>query len=255
MNPDALGAELGGEIAARRFKRRLDGSHQVVVLDHAVRAIEAHREERAALLHQRLGETGHANEGMAGNVHGEEESFARTVGHAPMQILLRGEGNRVHGEIKAAPCLPDARKEGFHRPVQLNIERHKDGGVDLARQGFDVGPGLLVEIRDGKLGALPSERPSTPISNRLIIRDADNEALLAGQGPAGSSKHLSSRPRVRACAWFGSACAWSACRSLSQRRAAVPLGAATPAAMVGTDWSRSSMDFAIRWKSFDPAAA
>ena len=34
----------------------------------------------------------------------------------------------------------------------------------------------------------------------------------------------------------------------------MPLGAATPAAMVGTDLSRSSIDFAIRWKSFDPGS-
>src|SRR5208282_6797971 len=133
-----------------------------------------------------------------------------------MQILLRGEGDRVHGEIEATPCLPDVRKDGFHRPLQVNIERHKDGGLDLVRQGFDVGPGLLVEISDGKLGALPPERPSTPISNRLIIRDADDETLLAGQGPAGSSRHVSSPRRVRACAWFGSARPWSACRSLSR---------------------------------------
>src|SRR5208282_4621415 len=85
---------------------------------------------------------------------------------------------------------------------------------------FDVGPGLLVEISDGKLGALPPERPSTPISNRLIIRDADDETLLAGQGPAGSSRHVSSPRRVRACAWFGSARPWSACRSLSRGEAA-----------------------------------
>src|SRR5208282_5247691 len=91
---------------------------------------------------------------------------------------------------------------------------------------FDVGPGLLVEIRDGKLGALPSERPGTPISNRLIIRDAGDEALLAGQGPAGIARHvtLPSSPRVRSWA-LRSSLLWcarlgSACRSLSQRRAA-----------------------------------
>ena len=126
-----------------------------------------------------------------------------------MQILLWGEGDRVHGEIEATPDLPDVRKDGFHRSLQVNIERHEDGGSELVRQGLDVGSGLLVEIRDGKLGALPSERPRTPIGNRLIVRDADDEALLTGEGPAGSSRHVSPLSRARACAWLGPAWRWS----------------------------------------------
>src|SRR6478735_3608701 len=55
-------------LADRALKRCLGHAHDVVVLHHHLAAIIGHREERAALAHQRLSEMRHANERPAGHL-------------------------------------------------------------------------------------------------------------------------------------------------------------------------------------------
>src|SRR4029450_4125378 len=43
MHPDALGAELGRQVACGRFQGRLHGPHDVVVLHHHLGAVVGHR--------------------------------------------------------------------------------------------------------------------------------------------------------------------------------------------------------------------
>jgi hypothetical protein len=54
IDADAARPEVGGEVAHARFQRRLGDAHDVVVLDHALAADVAERDDRAlAALHQR----------------------------------------------------------------------------------------------------------------------------------------------------------------------------------------------------------
>src|SRR5262249_33544680 len=48
MNANAFLAQFTSKIAAGRLERRLDGAHEVVVLDDLVGAVIAHREKRPA---------------------------------------------------------------------------------------------------------------------------------------------------------------------------------------------------------------
>src|SRR5690349_7926107 len=79
MDPDAPRAELIGEIAAGGFQRSLDWPHDIVVRDHALRAVVAHGEHSTAIFHQRRCELRHANEGVAGDVDRAAESLRGTV--------------------------------------------------------------------------------------------------------------------------------------------------------------------------------
>src|SRR6266511_2960040 len=100
MNPDSLRSELGGKVTRRRLQGGLDRTHDVVVLDHLLRTVIAHREQGATILHQGLGQLGHADERVARDVHGHQETVARTVGDPAVEILAGREGDGMKRDIK-----------------------------------------------------------------------------------------------------------------------------------------------------------
>ena len=118
-------AELVGEIAARRFERGLDRPHDVVVRHDPVGAIVAHREHGAAVLHQRRGEAGHADEGVAGDVHRLGEALGGAVEQAATQVLERREGDRMHQDVELAPALPDLVEHGLELAGDGDVERRR----------------------------------------------------------------------------------------------------------------------------------
>ena len=105
MDADALGPELVGEVPHRRFQRGLDRAHQIIVRDNLLGAVVAHRDQHAALGHQRLGELRHAHEGMAGDVHGGEESLDRAVDEPALEIRLGRRRSNARGN-RAGPIAP-----------------------------------------------------------------------------------------------------------------------------------------------------
>src|SRR6516162_5385960 len=54
-----LGPLSTRDIAHRAFERRLGDTHDVVILHHHLAAVVRHREQRAAVRHQRFGEIRH----------------------------------------------------------------------------------------------------------------------------------------------------------------------------------------------------
>jgi hypothetical protein len=56
---------------------------------------------------------GHADERVARDVHRHQESVARAVGDAAMQILAWREGNRVQGDVELAPGFLDRLENRF----------------------------------------------------------------------------------------------------------------------------------------------
>ena len=75
VDADVLVAEFGGEIAGGRLQGGLDRTHHVVMVHDLVGAVIAHRHQRAALFHQRLGQPRHFDEGIAGHAHRLQRSL------------------------------------------------------------------------------------------------------------------------------------------------------------------------------------
>jgi hypothetical protein len=55
----------------------------------------------------------------------------------------------------------------------------KIGASSAAARGLDVGLRLVVQIGDGEFGPERPEGPGTAVVDRVLVRDADDEALLA----------------------------------------------------------------------------
>ena len=62
MDANALGTDLRGDITDRSFERGLCNPHHIIVLHDHLAAVIGHREQGAAILHQRLCEMRHAHE-------------------------------------------------------------------------------------------------------------------------------------------------------------------------------------------------
>ena len=154
MNADALGPELGGHVAHRAFQRRLGDAHDVVVLHDHLAAVVAHGEERAAVLHQRLGEMRHADERPAGHVHGGEEAVARARrrrGRAACPSARRRWSGR---ENRACPTPSRcARTPPPSGPASSTSSGMKIGASSSRASGSTIFLGLVVEIGDRELGA------------------------------------------------------------------------------------------------------
>src|ERR1043165_2943436 len=179
MHADALGAELGRDVANGGFERRFGDAHDVVVLHHHLAAVIGHGEQRAAFAHQRLRQVRHADEGPARDVHGGEKPFLRHVDDTAAERVLRREGDRVHDEIQFAPLLLDRLKHRLHLSRNAGIERQQDRRFELPRERLDEFPGLVVEVSHRKLGSEGAKSARASPRDRILVGDADHEPLLA----------------------------------------------------------------------------
>ena len=184
-----LAAQLVGEVAAAGFERRLHRPHDVVVRHDLVGAVVAHREHRAAVLHQRRRQPGHAHERMAGDVHRLGEARGRAVEEAALQVFLRREGDRVHQDVEPAPLLVDRLEHRLELARRRDVERQEQRRLQLARQRLDVRPGLLVEVGDREVGAELAERLGAAVGDRAVVGDADDQRLGALQDGMGRRRH------------------------------------------------------------------
>ena len=144
--------------------------------------------------HQRLGEVGHAQERPDRDVHrGLAKPSRGHVGDAAAEGVLGREGDRVDEEVEPAPVGGDAVEDRFELAVRHHVHRQEDRRLDLARERLDVRLGLVVEVGDRELGAEGAEGAGAAPGDRLVVGDADDQALLAveqlrlhvGQGHAG----------------------------------------------------------------------
>jgi hypothetical protein len=158
VDPDALGTKLSREIAHRAFKSRLHRTHEVVILNDHLRAVIGHGRESTPLLHQGLGELGHADERPTGNIHGLEKALSRAIHHTPLQIRLRRESNRVQANVELAPLRSDLLEHSFQLAFDLEIERHEDRRAELLSERLDIRFCFVVEIGDGEIGAESMQR-------------------------------------------------------------------------------------------------
>ena len=174
-----LGPSLGGHVARGRLQRGFHWPHHIVVLYDHLGAVVGHREQRAAILHQRLGELGHAHERPAGQLHGLQKTFLGAVDHASLQVLLRCEGDRVQAQVEAAPFLGDGVEHGLELALLGQVERQQQRGVDFACQRLDIGSRPVIEVGDRDIGPERPEGLGTAPGNRLVVGYARDQRLLS----------------------------------------------------------------------------
>ena len=81
-------------------------------------------------------------------------------------------------------------------PVDAHVQRHEDRRLELARQRLDEALRLLVEIGDRELGAERAEGLGAAPGDRLVVGDADDQALLAFEQRRLARREWSCRPLV-----------------------------------------------------------
>ena len=185
MNADALGTQFRGNVANGCFKRRLRYAHHIVILDHHLATVIGHGEHGSAILHQWLGQMGHSHERPARDIHRLEEAVAADVHHASMECFLRGKGDRVQQEIELPPFLPDPFEHLLRLAFDHDIHRHEDRRLQCLCQRLDVLFGALVKIGHGEFSPERTKGLGAPPGDRLVVGDADDQALFALQRDLG----------------------------------------------------------------------
>ena len=171
--------QAAGQVTDGVLEGCLDRSHQAVVRNDLVRAVVAHRDEHAAIGHQRLRQLCHAHKGVAGDVHRGQEALDRAVDQVPLQIRLGGEGERVNQEIETPPFLADCREDGRHLRRLAHLQRQGQLGAVRAGERLDIGSRLLVEVGYRKARAGIAQSTGAAVGDRLIVGDAGNEPDFA----------------------------------------------------------------------------
>jgi hypothetical protein len=93
-------------------------------------------------------------------------------------------------EIESVPVSLDLLEHRLELAVNLDVKGHEDRRLERARQRFDVRLRLVVQIGDGELGAKRAESARAAPGDRVLIRDANHQALLALQAPkVGVERH------------------------------------------------------------------
>jgi hypothetical protein len=178
------GTQLGRKVAHAALQGRLDGPHGVVTLHHLVCAVVAPGEQAPSGAHQGLGELRHPDEGVTGDVHGREKPRKRAVDHAPLQVVLGHIGDRMNEEVQPAPLVADGPEEGIHLVGLLDIERHKDLGVQISGQGLDELSRFFGLVGDGLGGPQRLEPNGTAVGDAFFVCDPNHETLLPCEIPA-----------------------------------------------------------------------
>ena len=133
VDADVLLAEVPGEVAHGRVERRLRDAHHVVVRHRALAAEVRHRHDRAAAarLHQRLRRARARDERVRADVERQPEAVARRVGEAALEILGRGERDRVHEQVEpAVERLADLARRRARRPRPSARRTRSRAGCD-----------------------------------------------------------------------------------------------------------------------------
>ena len=154
VDADILHAEIGGEIAHRRFKRGLGDAHHVVMRHPFLGAVIGQRQHGAAVRHQLLGALRYRRERVAAHQHGLGEIVLRGVDVAAVELVLVGKRDRVDQEVDRAP---GGLHGGEHRVDGRwlgDVAMADDDAADLLGQRLDALLERVALIGEGKLGAV-----------------------------------------------------------------------------------------------------
>src|SRR5690606_20161172 len=88
IDADAVGPEVGGEIAHARLERRLGDAHDIIVRHYALGAVIGEGEKAPALGHQLRGTAADIRERIAGDAHRPQKVLAGGVGIPALELIL-----------------------------------------------------------------------------------------------------------------------------------------------------------------------
>ncbi len=106
-----------------------------------------------------------------------------------MERLLRRERDRVQQEIELPPFLPDPFEHLLRLALDHDIHWHEDRCLQCLCERLDMLFSPIVQIGDGEIGAKRTKGLGTSPGDRLIVGDADDQALLALQRDLGIGEY------------------------------------------------------------------
>ena len=72
-------------------------------------------------------------------------------------------------------------EQGFQLAGLRDVERRRDLGAELDGERLDMGTRLVVQPGEGEIGARRAKRLRAAIGDRLVVGDADDQRLAAGE--------------------------------------------------------------------------
>ena len=102
-----LACPAGRQITRARFERGLRHTHHVVVRDDLLRAIICHRNDAAAVRHQRGGGARQRGERIRAHFKRREKCVARSIQNISLQCFFGRVGNAVDEEIQPTKHFSD----------------------------------------------------------------------------------------------------------------------------------------------------
>ena len=132
--------------------------------------------------HQRLQGLGHAQEAVAGHVHGRIETGFGGVDDAAVQVVGVAESHRVNGEVDFAEDFAALRDDAFQAAFLGHVELEEELGAEGFGQRLGVAGGLVVLVGDGDFATQVDDGLGHRVGDGLVVGDAGDQTLLAGQG-------------------------------------------------------------------------
>src|SRR5215212_1163320 len=116
-------------------------------------------------------------------------SFISGSASLAMQILERGEGDRVEEDIEPAPLLLDCSEHGLQLTLGANVERQQDWRFQLAGKRLDIGLGPGVEVGHRKIGTEAAKGLGAAPGDRALVGNAGDQAFAASEVDLGARDH------------------------------------------------------------------
>jgi len=135
--------------------------------------------------HQGLHCLGHAQEAVAGNIHGRIEAGFGGVDDAAVQVVAIAEGHRVNGEIKFTELVATLLDGGFKAAFFGDVELQEELCTDCFSEWLRVFGGLVVLVGQCNFATQSTDGLGHGIGDRLVVGNAGNQSLLAGQRQQG----------------------------------------------------------------------
>ena len=98
-----------------------------------------------------------------------------------MQVVMRRKSDRMNQDIECAPGLAQAIEQAFFQVRPRDIEFDQEAYIERFGAGPHERQRTFVEIGDGEIGPCPPERIGDTESDRMFVRNADDEGTLAGE--------------------------------------------------------------------------
>src|SRR5689334_1622963 len=99
-----------------------------------------------------------------------------------MQVVVRGESDRMQQEIQLSPALGDFLEYRLGLAWNFYVERQADGGINLIGERNNMLLGLVIEPSYRKLRTGFVESAGAAPRDALLVGYTDDQPFLALQG-------------------------------------------------------------------------